>query len=391
MSTYTEYDHRFVLEQPATFEEIADAYDQAVKRWNEKNWSLWVIGWWEVWNWGEGIGRGPAYIAYPHTHYYVQNYKDGWMLTENRGHWLRPLPANCTAYRAIQGLALEHEHKQYLRTIPLERLEPGSPIGYGPTRKFPMQDIVTDGYTLNPDEYIEHSQTSPDPQVIKNLQRTPHGAILWQPDHSRQIDRVWYHLAREHGIQAEKDIEAYAIGWWQERSWKHSSTGAMYLAFDTPQRLWGFHHPPGMPKASWIYWYDWYRDMKPLPQAAGKANWAVEYVFKGQQPTLQQIDLVSQVPQRNVKGIKRDERLNDAQIAAVGGSLSQVNDQGKTLLKQPIRVLAGLFWEEDCDAIARRAWECAEWITNNPVANEPWPVAVRRHHQWRWEHGKYVD
>jgi hypothetical protein len=253
-----------------------------------------------------------------------------------------------------------------------------------------MEDIVTSGDVLYPEEYFAHAGAEPDPKVLAQLERTPHGAILWQPNHSIHIDRVWHYLARTQGLIAQKDIEAYAIGWWQERNIKGStSTGAYYLAFDQPQRLWGFHHPPGLTRASWIYWYEWFTDMKPLPKAAGEATWAVEFVRKGEQPTLQTVDLVSHIPQRSVSGVSRQQPLTESQLAAVGSKKAAVSDQGKALLHLPIRELAGMFWSQDVKHIAQQAWECAVWITQHPVHNEPLPVAVRRYHVSRWENGTY--
>jgi hypothetical protein len=253
-----------------------------------------------------------------------------------------------------------------------------------------MEDIVTRGDAIYPEEFIEHAEKDPDPEVLEQLESTQNGAILWHPNHSIHIDRVWHYLARKQGLLAQRDIEAYAIGWWQERSpYNSTSTGAVYLAFDTPQRLWGFHHPPGLTRASWIYWYDWFTDMKPLPKAAGQATWAVEYVRKGEQPTLQTVDLVSHIPQRSVKAISRNQQLTAAQIASVGGDITKVSPQAESILNLPIRELAGIFWSQDVDTIARQAWECALWVTQNPVEGEPFPAAARRYHVSRWERGDY--
>jgi hypothetical protein len=388
LGTLIEYEHTFVLERPASVDEILIMSGEVIDRWKSQC-GLWVIGWWEVWNWGEGIGDDPAYIAYPRSNYYVKKFQKGWMLTENRGHWLRPPPEGCTAYWAIEGVQFGYEKERQGALLPIETLEPGSPIGYGPTRMFPMEDVGTHGYTIYPERYEEYVEKRPDPYVLEQLQATPNGAIFWQPSHSIHIDRVWHYLAHEQGLLAQRDIEAYAIGWWQERNPYSPAVGGVYLAFDTPQRLWGFHHPTSRSKTAWMYWYDWFTDMKPLPKTAGPAVWAVEYVRKGEQPTLQTVDLVSEVPQRLVHDIFRKQHLTDEQITSVGGDLALVSPQGEAILQLPIRELAGMFWSQDVDVIARQAWECALWVTQHPVAGEPLPVSMRRYHASRWERGIY--
>lgn len=393
MMVYQEHEQHSIVERPETTDIVEQAYNQAKAQWGAES-CCWVIGWWEVWNWGAGIGH-TAYIAYPKSHYSIDGFEDGWIYTENRGHWLRP-PTDCGGtYWAVECLA--PQHYQHLETIPIALLERGSPIGYGPTRMFPLEDIVTGGKAFTeaenrkPAYYQAHVQQEPSPAVLEQVLMTAQGAILYRPRHSLDIDRVWYHLARTWGCQAERDIEAYLVGWWQERNPHHPPTSAVYLAFEKPRRVLGFHHPPRTTEARWIYLYNWYSEVRPLPKAAGPAEWAVEYVMKGETPVLQHLDLTTYVPQRKIVGVASDALLSPAQIAAVHGDEAWVNALGKTILHLPIATLAGLCWSTDLDTIARFAWHCARWVTSQQYEHEIWPVAVRRYHQWLWDTGRYVE
>lgn len=368
MSGFTDGGDSIIFHQPETSDEILYAWKKADEHFGTEC-AAYMAGWWEEWVHG--------HIVYPSAKFWVAREQDGWLFTENRGHWIRPAVNFPEAVCAVEFTPLK---KQSSFRYALADLERGSPFGFGPTRMRPGWDAVG---CVDPEPERKHSEANPDPETLQTLQRTTHGAVLPCPRHSIEIDRVWHWLARQDGLIVERDIEAYAIGWWQERDLCGMQYGVVHLAFDTPERIWGFHHPAGTTNARWIYFDKWRIDVKPLPKSAGDAFWAVEFVRRGLQPTLAAPDLTLAVPRRKLNGVSAKAPANDPVVLA-GGNPEILSPVGREIVSQPLPVLAGLCDLKDIAQIAAFAWDCATWITAHPVAGESWPAAHRRFWQHRW-------
>lgn len=365
-------EHSLIWHQPHEVDEILHAWDRANKHFGAAC-SAHVLGWWEEYTHG--------HIVYPSPYYYIVGEEDGWLLTENRRHWVRPSVAYRDAVCAVEFVPLNMSPSLRYALADLER---GSPFGFGPTRMRPGWDAVG---CVDPNPEREHSEADPQPETLQALQWTSHGAVLTCPGHSIEIDRVWHWLARQDGLIAERDIEAYAVGWWQERDPGGSSYGVVHLAFDAPEHIWGFHHPVGTTHARWMYLDQWPIDVKPLPASAGSAFWAVEFVRRGQQPTLALPDLTNAVPRRKVEGIPARSPANNSAVLAAG-NMALLNSTGRGLVSQPLPVLAGLCGLKDVERIIAFAWDCATWATDNEIPGEAWPAAHCRFWQHLWESGQ---
>lgn len=372
MSQLEALEHSLVWHQPVSVSEIWTAWDRADAHFGERC-GAYPLGWWQE------IVHGA--IVYPKAEVWIAEANDDWLLTENRKHQLRLLRPAQGAVCAVEFVPLG---KQPAYRYALADLEAGSPLGFGLTRRFPGWDIVG---CDDPAPYREYAEAAPAPETLQGLRRTAHGAILMQPSHTIEIDRVWYWLARQDGLVAERDIEAYAIGWWQERDVKGGPYGVVNLAFDTPQQIWGFHHPPGAPSARWMYLDRWPIDVKPLPANAGKAFWAVEFVRRGRKPTLTTPDCLTDIPRRSVTGIPARSPAQNPVVLA-GGDSTRLSSTGRAIVSQPLPVLAGLCGLKDSAAIIAFAWDCARWVTENPVADDTWPSAHRRFWTYLWENGQ---
>lgn len=362
-------EHSLVWHQPTNASEIFHAWERSNEHFGTEC-AAYVVGWWEE------VVHG--HIVYPSANYYIVVEDDSWLLTENRKHWVRPSAVYRDAVCAVEFVPLGQRRSFRYALADLER---GSPFGFEPTRMRPGWDAVG---CSDPKWEREHSQALPKPETLRALQRTAHGAVLPYPDHSIEIDRVWHWLARQDGLIAERDIEAYAIGWWQERDHAGGSYGVVNLAFNAPERIWGFHHPAGTTNARWIYFDQWHIDLKPLPVSAGKAFWAVEFVRHGQSPTVVVPDLTDAVPRRRVEGIATRSPANDPAVL-VGGNPALLSLAGQAIVSQPLPVLAGLCGLKETDQIVAFAWDCARWVTDHAVAGEAWPAAHRRFWAHRWQ------
>lgn len=297
------------------------------------------------------------------------------MLTQNRGHLVRPLPNHPDAVCAVEFVPLgQRASLRYARVD----LVQGSPLGFGPTRMLPGWDAVR---CTAPAVEQEHAAAPPAPETLQILRRTAHGAVLECPGHTIEIDRVWHWLARQENLVAERDIEAYATGWWQERDPRGGPHGVVNLAYTTPQLIWGFHHPFGTTSARWMYLDDWPIDIKPLPTSAGTAFWAVEFVRRGQRPTLTVPSLTEAVPHRKIDGVPNRSPGKNVMVLA-GGDATHLSPTGRAIVNQPLPVLAGLCGLKHATQIVAFAWDCATWVTDHLEADEVWPAA----HQRFWEH-----
>lgn len=365
--------HSLVWHQPTSVEEIIDAWDHAAEHFDDDGCAAYVAGWWQEATHG--------YIAYPKPHYELVGIDENWLLTENRKHRLQLLPIERGAVCAVEfvpnGRAPSFRYS-------LADLEGCSPLGFGPTRTLPGWDIVG---CDDPTPYREYAALSPATGTLRDVRRTTQGAVLPRPSHTIEIDRIWHWLAGEKGLVAERDIEAYAIGWWQERDYNGGPHGVVNLAFDTPQRIWGFHHPPDAPNARWMYLDDWPIDVKPLPTAAGNADWAVEFVRRGQRPTLATPNLTMAVPIRKVDGISARAPAADP-VVLTRGDMAKLSSVGRAIVSQPLPVLAGLCGLKEISRIVAFAWECADWVTAHPIAHERWPAAHCRFWKAIWQSGQ---
>lgn len=154
------------------------------------------------------------------------------------------------------------------------RLDAGSPFPYTLTRMLLGWDIVNcvDRYP-----YQQHAQKVPDQAALASVQPTPYGWLFDRPKSSLSIERVWYWLARTNGLIAERDIAAYALGWFRidrSKGWQ---------AYPTPQRIHGFHHPH-------IYAHTAERSEIDVPWSQDKqCIWQVAYVNLAAGGTAQQI------------------------------------------------------------------------------------------------------
>ena len=365
--------HSQVWHQPTSIDEIVEAWDRAAEHFGDDGCAAYVAGWWQEATHG--------HIAYPIAQYEISGIDEDWLLAGNRKHQLQPMLDNPNAVCAVEFVPNDRAPAFRYALADLER---DSPFGFGPTRMLPGWDIVG---CDDPAPYRMHAALAPATDTLRAVRRTVQGAVLACPSHTIEIDRVWHWLAREEGLIAERDIEAYAIGWWQERDYNGSSYGVVNLAFDTPQRIWGFHHPPEAPNARWMYLDDWPIDVKPLPTAAGKANWAIEFVHRGQRPTLATPDLTTAVPVRKVEGIPARTPAPDPAVL-VGGALQKLSPVGRALVSQPLPVLAGLCGLKEISRIIAFAWECADWVTAHPIVGEQWPAAHCRFWKALWQSGQ---
>jgi hypothetical protein len=365
--------HSVVWHQPESIDEIVAAWDKAVEHFHDEGCAAYVAGWWQE--------QVHGHIVYPIAQYEISGIDGDWFLTENRKHRVTLLEGNPGAVCAVE--FVPHDRKPSFRYT-LADLERDSPLGFGPTRMRPGWDIIG---CDDPRPYRQDSEIAPEPETLQSLQRTANGAILPCPVHTIEIDRVWHWLVQAAGLIAEHDIEAYVIGWWQERDFKGGPHGVVNLAFATPQRLWGFHHPPGAPNARWMYLDNWPIDVKPLPASAGAADWAVEFVRRGESPTLTTWNLMQSIPVRKVDGIPARSSASDPTVLTAG-DVSKLSPIGRAVVSQPLPVLAGLCGLKDRSRIIAFAWACATWVTAHPVAQEEWPAAHCRFWAFLWQSGQ---
>lgn len=369
MSSLQALEHTLVWHRPETNAEVFEAWNRAAEFLGDEDCAAYVTGWWQE--------ETHEVILYPSPTAYIVNATDDWLVTDNRRHRLSPLPLGQGAACAVEFVPTG---KAPAFRYALADLAEGSPLGYALTRMRPGWDIIG---CDDPAPFREYAEMEPDPETLRSVRPTPSGAILECPTHTIEVDRLWHRLARQAGLVAERDIEAYAIGWWQERDYRGGPHGAVNLAFSTPQQIWGFHHPPGAPKARWMYLDAWPIDTKPLPASSGPAWWAVEFVQRGHEPTLRAPDLTLQVPRRKLDSASSCSPAPDPLVTS-RGALTSLSPVARALVEQPLPVLAGLCGLKDLGAIATFAWECAAWVTANPVDGEQWPSAHLRYWSWLW-------
>lgn len=372
-------EHSLVLSQPRSLDDVFDGRDKAGERLGEEC-NAFITGWWEE--------HVHGHIAYLQPYQAIVEEDSGWLLTDNRGHWVRPLAANSGAVCAVEFVpASKFPSLCHTR----QELERASPLGFGPTRMRPGWDVFECNDSSVLAEEQAHCSAEPTAATLATLKTTEHGAILERPRHTIEIDRVWHRLAQQEGLIPERDIEAYAIGWWQERDPRGGPYGVVSLAFDSPEPIWGFHHPAGTTDARWMYMDSWPIDLKPLPANAGPAYWAVEFVRRGHKPTLRTRELDEVPPRRKVDGISARSPANDP-VVLEGGELARLSPAGRAIVSQPLPVLAGLCGLKDVPRIVAFVWDCATWVTESVAADEPWPVAHRRYWEYIWathQRGRY--
>jgi len=87
------HEHSLILHQPQSLEIIGEAWEQAVARFGAEC-DVCLVGWWQE--------QVHGHIVYPTATCLITGGDDSWLLTENRGHRVRPLTNNQNAVCAVE-------------------------------------------------------------------------------------------------------------------------------------------------------------------------------------------------------------------------------------------------------------------------------------------------